>query len=584
MSKKSFTNKLIFDMYNKLESIDDYLVEDYLDFDETLELALSLVYMTLSKEKLIDKEISNPDPLGRLTRNIPVSEIDSLFTGKYSSMIINTAENDNTWILDAIRDSIIHNCFDIDEANKLVLINNNYGTRVLNAEIPYEWFKDYIKSDIVRKKTSNKYVYKNFYYNNYINKDKRVFLDYAIDKNILYNIYIEGADIPIKETDDYIRDLMSKYSVEEYNNYSESFNNARRKLIRELKAKYPNARIKINTIKKKDKLKRKAKKKCLYSYNNYDELYDDLRYLMNRDNNLLNNICDMYSFVSDCNNLDLSSEEKRKRLLELTSYNKNTSYYQYLDERQRIHMLFLQLYGLVTIVLNESDLKNTYFPMALNSRVDSYSKKALIEYQDARRKIINNLMSSRSSYDSFKKSVKATGGTNKVVIENYKKSIQNYNSAYNEYSTFNWWPDYMISSSKDRNEIDLVRDILFNEYKDKLEAFYKASDKKARELAKKEVLKAIDKLSYYEKNNIFTRTNPNETMTVLRNCFAHNGRIQCSNSIPIRTSRLWFTDYNDDGELTGIATCKYIELIDMIYYSHAYLNSNDKCKSLVKHI
>ncbi len=584
MSKKSFTNKLIFDMYNKLESIDDYLVEDYLDFDETLELALSLVYMTLSKEKLIDKEISNPDPLGRLTRNIPVSEIDSLFTGKYSSMIINTAENDNTWILDAIRDSIIHNCFDIDEANKLVLINNNYGTRILNAEIPYEWFKDYIKSDIVRKKTSNKYVYKNFYYNNYINKDKRVFLDYAIDKNILYNIYIEGADIPIKETDDYIRDLMSKYSVEEYNNYSESFNNARRKLIRELKAKYPYARIKINTIKKKDKLKRKAKKKCLYSYNNYDELYDDLRYLMNRDNNLLNNICDMYSFVSDCNNLDLSSEEKRKRLLELTSYNKNTSYYQYLDERQRIHMLFLQLYGLVTIVLNESDLKNTYFPMALNSRVDSYSKKALIEYQDARRKIINNLMSSRSSYDSFKKSVKATGGTNKVVIENYKKSIQNYNSAYNEYSTFNWWPDYMISSSKDRNEIDLVRDILFNEYKDKLEAFYKASDKKARELAKKEVLKAIDKLSYYEKNNIFTRTNPNETMTVLRNCFAHNGRIQCSNSIPIRTSRLWFTDYNDDGELTGIATCKYIELIDMIYYSHAYLNSNDKCKSLVKHI
>ena len=259
MSKKSFTNKLIFDMYNKLESIDDYLVEDYLDFDETLELALSLVYMTLSKEKLIDKEISNPDPLGRLTRNIPVSEIDSLFTGKYSSMIINTAENDNTWILDAIRDSIIHNCFDIDEANKLVLINNNYGTRILNAEIPYEWFKDYIKSDIVRKKTSNKYVYKNFYYNNYINKDKRVFLDYAIDKNILYNIYIEGADIPIKETDDYIRDLMSKYSVEEYNNYSESFNNARRKLIRELKAKYPNARIKINTIKKKDKLKRKAR-------------------------------------------------------------------------------------------------------------------------------------------------------------------------------------------------------------------------------------------------------------------------------------------------------------------------------------
>ena len=53
MSTASFTNKVIDDMYDRMGLMNTPIINNYLKFDETFELALALVYMTLSKEKII---------------------------------------------------------------------------------------------------------------------------------------------------------------------------------------------------------------------------------------------------------------------------------------------------------------------------------------------------------------------------------------------------------------------------------------------------------------------------------------------------------------------------------------------------
>ena len=70
--------------------------------------------MTLSKEKIIKKDMKEIDRLGRLTKLVDDKEIDKLFDTNFCSQvsIINYAkEQNNLWILDNIRDSIMHGAF-----------------------------------------------------------------------------------------------------------------------------------------------------------------------------------------------------------------------------------------------------------------------------------------------------------------------------------------------------------------------------------------------------------------------------------------------------------------------------------------
>ena len=101
-------------MYDKFKSIEYNRVSDYLYLDKYTELAFCLAYMTLSKEKIIDKDKENDDQLGRLTKHVKTTDIDTLLNCN-GITIIDTDQYDNTWILDNIRDSIMHEKFDIDE-------------------------------------------------------------------------------------------------------------------------------------------------------------------------------------------------------------------------------------------------------------------------------------------------------------------------------------------------------------------------------------------------------------------------------------------------------------------------------------
>ena len=161
MSKLSFSRNVLDVMKKKNDAIREIDYENFLQRDEYFELALCIAYTTLSKEKIILKESKNEDPLGRLTEVVDTKEIDKVFDPSFNPEmpVINQAyENNNVWILDAIRDSIIHGKFDVDEERKVFLLNNNQDKRTLVAEIPFSWFIAYAKNDITTKRIADKYV------------------------------------------------------------------------------------------------------------------------------------------------------------------------------------------------------------------------------------------------------------------------------------------------------------------------------------------------------------------------------------------------------------------------------------------
>ena len=588
MSTASFTNKVIDDMYDRMGLMNTPIINNYLKFDETFELALALVYMTLSKEKIIKKEIKNPDALGRLERRVPKREIDNLFIGKYANMIKYTEVDDSTWILDAIRDSIIHHKADIDEARKLVLVNNDYENRKLIAEIPFDWFKDYIKTDIVNKKVTNRYNFRNFYASDYISSKRPINTRNISSRLILYNVHIEDENIPLKETDEFIKSLMEKYSKVEIDNsasnkYYASFVNAVSELYKELNNKFPNAtNIRISIIKKRDKINKKINSKLANNYKDPDKLFEDLNSLVFKNKDLLDTISSIYSFVASSDKNNISNDEIIKLLEMINGKSGSYSIKDYYKETKDIYMMFLQMYGLITIVLNEENLKNSDYLNILDSHLKSYTKGALDEFQIARRNNIKQMLNAEISYKKHLKNYNNVGDSNEIIKNSFEKAQEKYYTALSENAKFNYWPDFIVTSRESKSEVNTVRDILFTILRHKYDEFTAAETKDEIIIKKKEVLAALDKLSAYEKKNILTVTKPSDTLVFLRNCLAHNNRIHCSDVAPlfIMIQKLTLTDFNDNGELTGIGFCKYTDIIDLISAVKDY--TEEKGKTLIK--
>ena len=76
-------------------------VNSFFSNDENFILALCLSYMTLSKEKIIDKDMKNKDRMARLTQMVDTSEINKVFTPGFEEempTITYAKEHNNLWI------------------------------------------------------------------------------------------------------------------------------------------------------------------------------------------------------------------------------------------------------------------------------------------------------------------------------------------------------------------------------------------------------------------------------------------------------------------------------------------------------
>lgn len=220
MSKESFSQKISESMDKKIKAIEQMNINAFLEKDEHFEIALCLSYMTLSKEKLIAKDMKNHDRMARLSQMIDTSEIDKVFQIGFAQempRILYAKENNNLWILDNIRDSIMHGVFDIDEKRKCFLLNNEQYDRELTAEIPFSWFIAYAKNDILSKKVLDSYTIRSFYYNKY-KQDKNYFnTNKELMNNILYRVNINGNKFNVKNIENRIKELFNIYSKEEIN-------------------------------------------------------------------------------------------------------------------------------------------------------------------------------------------------------------------------------------------------------------------------------------------------------------------------------------------------------------------------------
>ena len=70
MSKETFSQKISETMSKKISAIESFGLKALLEKDEDFEIAICLAYMSLSKEKIIEKDIKNDDRLGRLTQKV----------------------------------------------------------------------------------------------------------------------------------------------------------------------------------------------------------------------------------------------------------------------------------------------------------------------------------------------------------------------------------------------------------------------------------------------------------------------------------------------------------------------------------
>jgi len=65
MSKETFSEKISHLMYQKIKAVESLNPRVFFEKDANFEVALCLAYMTLSKEKIIKKEMKNSDRMGR---------------------------------------------------------------------------------------------------------------------------------------------------------------------------------------------------------------------------------------------------------------------------------------------------------------------------------------------------------------------------------------------------------------------------------------------------------------------------------------------------------------------------------------
>ncbi len=597
MSKESFSQKINNSMLNKMSVLENMDANSFFKKDDYFEIALCFAYMTLSKEKIISKDMKNTDRMARLTKKVDMQEIDKLFKEGFASEmpIIKYARvNNNLWILDNIRDSIMHGVFDIDEERNCFLINNNQYDRELVAEIPFSWFIAYAKNDILSKRIMDKYIVKGFYYNK-LKKGKNYFdTRKELMNNILYNVRISGNEFNVKDIENRIRELFDKYSLDEVNNdsfekyeiainrqkrrynseYLLSFYLASEKVKNDIEKEFPGVNVYIYINNRKGRFINKSIKKIHRSFNDYDLLFDTFNVLVHSKGiNLLEHISNiienMNTSVSDdmFDNLKLFDMIFNKKSVDYNNnYNLSISFEQNI---KNLRSVCLNVYGLSTLVINHESLYSNYFlgchPSVFGIR--AISKDLYYEYERQRKNIIMkildleiNLFSKREQFNNCKDSVVK----NKIgiIINELEIQINEYKNVLDGLGRSLGYERYInpVDFKYSRDKASHINAVV-DRYFDHFNAARSAPDKRK---VKKVLSKLLDE--QIEINGEYTYNfcnNMNDVLTIIRNAFSHVGRVSIGRDKKDYTMVL-LNDYDSNNKKTGQVTCRYVDLIRLL--------------------
>lgn len=599
MSKETFSKNICEIMEQKIEAIEKYDLKKITEQNEFFEVALCIAYLALSKEKIIKKDIKNNDRIGRLTQKVDTKAIDKVFAPGFTKempIISSSRENNNIWILDNIRDSIMHGAFDIDEENKIIKIKNNQYNRELEAEIPFSWFIEYAKNDILSQKLACKYTVRGFYYNKNKKESKYLETKSELWSNILYRVNISGNNFNVKAIENRVKELFNNYSQEEItetlivdhknqipeklNKYNQryliSFFIASKKVKDTIEKEFPGTNLDIYVDNRKHKFINKTKKKLAPYYSDYNimiYMFNEslvpkgtslLRYITNiiENNNKLN------SDIENKNDLKEYTIKLHKLLTgeDIECYYKDL--YTVLDkDLKTLSSIYLSVYGLSTLVINQESLYNNLFldekPSHFGLRVSI--KQKYLDYANKRKTLIMEILDLKISL--YRKQDQLNKCPNNIAKQKIQEDInkltltlEQYKNDLNKLEDTIKFDRVINHHEYDKENTDTIYNLL-NHYSNHFESAKKVESKKQ---IRKIISTLLDTQKEIESKYMYGYCdNMEEALTVIRNCFSHVGRISLGKNHGDLTTII-LNDYDTNGEKTGEVICKYGDLINLL--------------------
>ena len=609
MSKISFSEKMNDTLYKKIKSFLYLDHDNFFEYDEYFELALCIAYLTLSKEKIIKKDIKNKDRLGRLDKKVENSEFDKLFEAEFCETppnIISSKETDSGWILDNIRDCIMHGAFDVDEERRCFIINNHKHDRDLVAEIPFSWFIAYAKYDILSKKVSNHYSFGGFYYNIERKDSNCSKTKNEVFKNIMYKVDISGSKFNVDEISKKIRNIMNETSKKTLsddliNKYKDTFSHkyfyserylasfaVACKIAKEtIEEEYPGVVVNFKLMDKKHEFATYADKHLTPYYNNYDVLMKEFDYAKRRKS---------YELISYIQKM-LTSLETPERCFIGYAFNKmsNETLIQfvdrfdgligddlrYSDNKNRfksvstlILNILINIYGITTLVVNHGDFYNEEFlnMMPHDLGIQSRTKQPIIEYENLQRNFLEQILDIEILLCELKEEYAISPSKRK------EKSIKKIEAK--------------LEDKKQKMSVPKPQSIIYDKvgYQKETEDLYKnldifmshfqkTNDIDAKRRIREVILKLYDKKVECEiKYTSAISFDMEETLTIMRNCFSHIGRIYVGKNYGLDTT-LIMKDYDTNNNESGCVILKLGTLIEILRKPFDSEKKESLCKS-----
>ena len=310
-----FYRGMVLNIVNNYRNLTSGNLTSFLDDNEFLDLSLAVTYMTLSKDLVIEKDVANNDPEKRLESSVDMENFDKLLNKEYNKFAPTVHKSTGTssrWIIDSIRDSILHGQFVVNYNKKCYEINNTMKNRELICDVPFSWFKSYVDFHILEQKKLKEINITDAFFNqdtfdnfNLIHNEQEL-KDFT-DSIVTYNINIKSdTEINEKKIQRDIKNYIDKknyLNVDEelkYKSYRQKWDIIKRDLKQYLKNKYPN--ISVSIKEQKDEL---ISEKLISLYNEehnnifsekdkriqYSEIKNRInKYLSISDENVLNSI------------------------------------------------------------------------------------------------------------------------------------------------------------------------------------------------------------------------------------------------------------------------------------------------------
>lgn len=600
MSKKSFSQEIDKLMYRKTKSLENGYYDDFFSKSEYFELVLCLAYMTLSKEKIIKKDMRDNRRLERLTRMVSTQDIDLLFDSSFCSdvpKIIASEESDKTWILDNIRDSIMHGMFEIDEERKCFIIDNDYFDRTLKAEVPFSWFISYAKNDILSKKKLDKCTIKGFYYNIGKQKKRRFEPGMEAKSHILYIVDVEGSKVNVRNverrvkelfeecsrkfiTDDDVlnyKDVIAKEKFKYGDKYFVSFCMAKDYVKEQIEKEFPGTNVRIHIDNRKGRTVNRIRKNNPLVCPGYDLLFDRLNSSIGKKSDLLlQYITNMIENLDSVSNVEIEkmSDADRTDFISklLKGHNINCITWRDTsichDENVKIlRSICLNVYGLATLVLNHEDLYNKHFldksPFEFN--IKSYATKPFLEYMGEQRKLVLDYLEQEITIFDDDLALKTCTNPKGVEFRTRRmmqaeKKRENLREKMCNLQNEVHFEKFIDLDSYNSEADEILIDKIYELY----EHFCKATTVQAKRDIKKAIGEYMIEMTKIRSNYIYGYCRSmEEALVIIRNAFSHIGRIYVGKE-RFKNTTIILNDFDIDGKKSGAVMCPYFDLINLL--------------------